>query len=1066
MSRAEAVSSAKGHGQPGDEGRTSRVEYATTMLARLSLAWLLVLGCITAPMTAAPPEVRDVKREFAQTVQPFLETYCTSCHAGAKPAAQLDLQQYSTMESVVQDFSRWNRVLAKLRDREMPPKPMSQPPDAVRRQVIDWIQTTWAAEARRRNGDPGVVLPRRLSNAEYNYTIRDLTGVDLRPAREFPVDPANQAGFDNSGESLAMSPALLNKYLLAARDVADHMFLNASGFGFAPHAMLVEIDRDRYCIQQIVDFYDRQNTDYADYFRAAWTYKHRAVLGEPKATLAAVAARAKVSAKYLATIWKSLETKEEIGPLATLQAMWRALPVPKAGQAELAREGPALAREGTVAMRAFVVRMRKDTSLTFASPRVKGLNPATQPLMNWKLRAYAGHRRDYDRTALRVEGEPLPPAPAMPLRDGKSVGFGLIGVGPSGEDLTALKAQVVAHPSRMANPDLVVPAGGRARYEEAFARFSAVFPNAFYVRERGRFYPDESEDQGRLLSAGFHNVMGYTRDDTPLSELLLDEKAQQELEALWDQFEFVADYTARTYVQFYFNQSGEVLGNGRESGTLRPSDAELTAEAVVMGFKTSFLGKAAADGNTQPLAVEAITDHFDRVNATLRGIERARLDAEPRHLDALLRFAARAYRRPLSAAERADLLGFYRSQRDTKNLSHEEAMRDALVSVLMSPHFCYHLDLTDGARKPSAPDPSRAAIQGTALSNYALASRLSYFLWSTMPDRELLAQAEAGRLRTPAVLRAQVRRMLEDQRARGFATEFAGNWLDFRRFDESNTVDRERFPSFTNELRAAMFEEPIRFVLDVIANDRPLLDLIYGTYTFVNPILARHYGMPEAAGGPDRWVRVDQARDYQRGGLLPMAVFLTQNAPGLRTSPVKRGYWVARRVLGEVIPPPPPTVPELPTDEAKMDLPLRDTLAQHRSNPACASCHARFDSFGLTLENYGPVGETRTKDLAGRPVDTAGSFPGGSQGRGLSGLQAYIRAQREKDFLDNFSRKLLVYALGRSPLLSDEPLIQQMNTRLAASGHRIGALIETIVTSPQFTNRRTADATSRKAANE
>jgi hypothetical protein len=196
-----------------------------------------------------------------------------------------------------------------------------------------------------------------------------------------------------------------------------------------------------------------------------------------------------------------------------------------------------------------------------------------------------------------------------------------------------------------------------------------------------------------------------------------------------------------------------------------------------------------------------------------------------------------------------------------------------------------------------------------------------------------------------------------------------------------------------------------------------------------------------------------------------MAVFLTQNAPGLRTSPVKRGYWVARRVLGEVIPPPPPVVPELPNDEAKLDLPLRDVLAQHRSNPACAACHARFDAFGLTLENYGPVGEVRAKDLAGHPVDTQATFPGGSRGTGLSGLQAYVHANREKDFLDNFNRKLLVYALGRSLLLSDEPLIQRMNTRLAASGYRITVLIDAIVTSPQFLNRRSADATRRKAAN-
>ena len=144
--------------------------------------------------------------------------------------------------------------------------------------------------------------------------------------------------------------------------------------------------------------------------------------------------------------------------------------------------------------------------------------------------------------------------------------------------------------------------------------------------------------------------------------------------------------------------------------------------------------------------------------------------------------------------------------------------------------------------------------------------------------------------------------MLKDDRARRLATEFGGNWLDFRRFDEHNAVDRERFPAFTNELREAMFEEPIRFIDDVIRNDRSVLDLLYGDYTFVNPILAKHYGMPEVNGAADRWVRVDNARHYQRGGLLPMAVFLTQNAPGLRTSPVKRGYWVARRVLGEVIP--------------------------------------------------------------------------------------------------------------------------------------------------------------------
>src|SRR5262249_55612711 len=154
-------------------------------------------------------------------------------------------------------------------------------------------------------------------------------------------------------------------------------------------------------------------------------------------------------------------------------------------------------------------------------------------------------------------------------------------------------------------------------------------------------------------------------------------------------------------------------------------------------------------------------------------------------------------------------------------------------------------------------------------------------------------------------------------------------------------------------------------------------------------------------GGEDHWIRVEDANRYQRGGILSMSAFLTQNSPGLRTSPVKRGYWVVRRVLGEVIPPPPPVVPELPHDEAKLDLPLREVLAQHRSNPACSGCHARFDTFGLALENYGPVGEARTKDLAGHTVDTKAALPGGVEANGLEGVLNYIRERRQKDFLDN-----------------------------------------------------------------
>ena len=254
----------------------------------------------------------DLERRFAQTVRPFLTTHCVSCNGGQTPAAQFNLQSYTKLAEVVQDHPHWALLAERLRIGDMPPKGLKQPDPAVSKQVITWVEAVRRNEARKHAGDPGIVLARRLNNAEYNYTIRDLTGVDIRPTREFPVDPANPEGFDNTGESLAMSPALLNKYLQAAREVGNHMVLKPDGMDFAPHPMLAISDREKYTIQRIVDFYDRQPTDYAAYFLAAWRFKHRAVFGKPAATLASVAAEMKVSAKYLPMIWQSLEvTKEE-----------------------------------------------------------------------------------------------------------------------------------------------------------------------------------------------------------------------------------------------------------------------------------------------------------------------------------------------------------------------------------------------------------------------------------------------------------------------------------------------------------------------------------------------------------------------------------------------------------------------------------------------------------------------------------------------------------------------------------------------------------------------------------
>jgi mono/diheme cytochrome c family protein len=976
----------------------------------------------------------DLARRFSTTVRPFVERNCAGCHGGAKPKADLDLTPFKDLASVTRDFPRWAQILERMQAGEMPPpKEKTQPTAEERQQAIAWIEALKANESRKHAGDPGPVLARRLSNAEYNYTIRDLTGADIRPAREFPVDPSNAAGFANSGESLNMSPALLTKYLAAAREVANHLVLESEGIAFAPHPMLVETDRDKYCVRRIVDFYQQQNTDLAAYFTSAWRWKHRAALdlrGKQATTLAALAARDGLSPRYLATVWKTLEgTRETVGPLAKLQGMWQRLPAPR-GDAGLAAT---TAGEGATAMRDFVVKLRKKLEPRFDPPAVKGMRGNSQPLAMWRNRQYADHRLTCDRQALQVDGRPLL----------AKAGGGPKRAADEDAEVDEDAPQAAAARDAGADPDLAIPSADRARHEAAFDRFCAVFPDRFYVSERGRNYDNPNADKGRLLSAGFHNLMGYFRDDQPLYQLLLDDKQRRELDRLWREMDFVASTTSRTYLQFYFSGGGAaVIRNAPKDAPPPPAREVLQADSIAR-IKQLFLANVAAAKSD--VANAAITRHFDDVNTVVRWTEQARVRAEPTHLAALQAFAARAYRRPLHADESAGIKDYYRSLRD-KGLDHEEAMRDSLVSVLMSPDFCYRLDQAAQAGAGPGVRP---------LDDFALASRLSYFLWSSTPDDELLAHARARDLHRPRVLVAQAHRMLKDARVRGLAVEFGGGWLDFRRFEEHNGVDREHSPAFDNDLRGAMFEEPVRVLLDVFREGRPVLDLLYGDYTFVNAPLARHYGMPADNIAKDAWVRVADAGRYGRGGLLPMAVFLTKNAPGLRTSPVKRGYWVVKNVLGERIPPPPAVVPELPREEAKAELPLRELLAKHREDAACAACHARFDALGLVFEGYGLVGEQRDKDLAGRPVDASASFPGnGGEGKGLAGLRGYVRAHRQDDFVDNLVRKLLAYALGRSLMLSDDPTVATMKARLARSGYRWGTLVDSVILSPQFLNRR------------
>ncbi len=969
----------------------------------------LILAVFVGPHSrAAGPDatLAPLDRAFRESVRPFVATYCLGCHGSEGPKGDLDLSVYTTVESVAKDLPQWEAILEQLEAKLMPPAKAKVHPNAEqRRAVIEWGRSVRKVEAKRNAGDPGSVPARRLSNAEYDHTIRDLTGVDIRPTREFPVDPANEAGFDNSAESLSMSPALVKKYLEAARMVADRVVFKPDGFAFAPYPMVADTDHDKYCVRQIIDFYKRQRTDYADYFLAAWTYRHRASIGKAKASLVDIATEAGISPKYLLTVWSILNNPAgDIGPIAAVQSMWRELPPPDGG----AIDG---VRARCERMRDFVVELRLRLTPDVKNLTAPSVQNGAQPLVLWKNRQYVLNRMRYAGNAATIKPDSL--------TEGTE---------------TARKLAAPVSPAEIKSA------------EPAFKRFCQAFPDAFLVSERARVYMDakgEKGNAGRLLSAGFHSMTGYFRDDAPLCELILDEPARRELDRLWREFDFITDAPKRQYASFlWFERTDSTFMRGAEFDFARPEDKDAASETKMKRLSEVYLDKARNRGASET-AQAAIKDFFEIISASIRWVEAARIAAEPSHIEALKDFAERAYRRPLSKAEREGIAAFYRTLRVQDGLGHDDAIRDTVAGVLMSPHFCYRVDIPGNG----------AGIQ--PLSDYALASRLSYFLWSSMPDASLLALAASGDLHRPEVLKAQARRMLQDERVRGLATEFVGNWLDFRRFEEHNGVDRGRFKTFDDELRRSMFEEPVRFFLDVVRNDRSVDDFLVAKHTFVNPMLARHYGMPDPGSGVDDWARVDDADRYGRGGLLPMAVFLTKNSPGLRTSPVKRGYWVVRRLLGEKIPPPPADVPELPNDEAKLgEISLREALARHRADKSCAGCHDRFDAIGLAFEGYGPVGEFRTKDLGGRPVDTRASFPGGGAGTGVAGLRAYLQTNRRDEFVENLCRKLLAYGLGRSLIASDDDAIETMRTRLAADGGRFGGLVEAVVASPQFRNKR------------
>ncbi len=402
------------------------------------------------------------------------------------------------------------------------------------------------------------------------------------------------------------------------------------------------------------------------------------------------------------------------------------------------------------------------------------------------------------------------------------------------------------------------------------------------------------------------------------------------------------------------------------------------------------------------------------------------------------RLARRAFRRPPTEAELRRLMALAEASMRGGE-SFEGMVQTVLQAVLVAPQFLFRVE-RDPA--PGGAEPTRS------VDSYELASRLSYFLWSSMPDEELLAAAEAGLADSPAEIRRQVRRLLADPRSAALSRNFAGQWLQLRNLARIRP-DPERFPGIDDGLRAAMERETQLFFSGVLREDRSVLEFLDSDFTFLNGPLARHYGIEGVEGDEFRRVALPDGR---RGGLLGQASMLTVSSYPTRTSPVLRGLWVLENILGQAPPPPPPDVPELEAVQGEMHGTLRQQLEAHRANEGCMSCHLVMDAIGFGLENYDPVGRWRTEDR-GVPLDTSGTLPGGRSFETPAQLRGILVETERDAFCRTLAKKLLTYALGRGVDRRDNPAIDAILRDLKASGYRFSALIDGIVTSTPFLRR-------------
>ena len=585
---------------------------------------------------------------------------------------------------------------------------------------------------------------------------------------------------------------------------------------------------------------------------------------------------------------------------------------------------------------------------------------------------------------------------------------------PAGANGSVQMQVLTAPPASLSAPAAAnaAPATGKARWSDGEAQIRFDRPILVQPDSQARNRLLQDFDTFRQLFPAalcYHRIVPvdevvtltlYYREDDHLRRLMLSPAETAELDQLWSEMHFVS----------------------------RSALALVDAYEQLWQFATQ---------DADPSAFTPMRDGILKNAELFREQQR---QAEPLQLQAVLEIADRVWRRPLHESEKLQLTALYQQLR-SEGLEHEAAIRKLLVRVLVSPAFLFRTEQVHPGRTPVDVSPRE------------LASRLSFFLWSSIPDQSLRDAAESGAVLQEPELKAQLQRMLADPRSRRMAVEFGCQWLHIRDFDQLDEKSEQHYPEFT-ELRGDMYEESILFLEDLIRNDRSVLSLLDADHTWVNARLAKFYGIEAVEG--DHFRRVEGLRERSRGGILAMASTLAKQSGASRTSPILRGNWVSEFLLGDRLPKPPKGVPVLP-EVAPDNVTERQLIELHSSDPACARCHTRIDPFGFALESFDTIGRLRSQDAHGLQINTAAVLPDGTPIQGLDGLRQYLLQNRRRDFLRTFCRRLLGYALGRSTQLSDEPLLDEMLLQLERRDWRISAAIETIVLSPQFRKIRAAD---------